>query len=303
MPWQISRNGRVAVTWGSSAAATRRPRCADWRTGPCPRDQRGVELLESRDREEHLATHLDHVGHRELVTGPQPVRDALHRAHVGSDVLPDAPVTTRGPRREPPLLIGEVDRQPVDLELAQVGDVGVLAEAPADPGGPRGHLLHRECVVKAHHPLAVLDRGELGRNRPAHLLRRRVRRAQIGMGLLELLELMQQRVELGVGGGGAVQHVVAPAVVLDQLRDLPVTLARPGRSRRRSSRRRGRLGRRRRSWGFCRHGPHPLAHHRQSARGGPDGAAALPVTSRSVASAGLRLSRSDPGQLWRRVSR
>ena len=50
-----------------------------------------------------------------------------------------------------------------------------------------------------------------------------------GNSLLERLELAQPHVEVGVGQRRVVEHVVAPAGVLDLLGELPVTLARLGR--------------------------------------------------------------------------
>jgi hypothetical protein len=59
-------------------------------------------------------------------------------------------------------------------------------------------------------------------DRPAgHALRGRVGRDEIGMLGLEPLELVQQRVELGVRDLGGVQDVVALFVVADLLPKLP----------------------------------------------------------------------------------
>ena len=91
---------------------------------------------------------------------PSPVsRSGTSRdgAHVGRDVLAGAPVAAGRRPDQPAVLVDQVDRQPVDLELAQVA-------APAPPGvaldplGPGGQLLVGEHVVQAEHPLEVLDR-------------------------------------------------------------------------------------------------------------------------------------------------
>ncbi len=68
-------------------------------------------------------------------------------------------------------------------------------------------------------------RGEVGRDRPADLLGRRVGRPQLGVGVLEGLEAPQPSVEVGVVEGRVVEHVVAPAGVLDLLGEEAVLLA------------------------------------------------------------------------------
>ena len=67
--------------------------------------------------------------------------------------------------------------------------------------------------------------GELGRDRAADLLRRRVRRPQLRELLLELLQPAQPLVVVGVGQGRVVEHEVAPARVLDLLADPLVLVA------------------------------------------------------------------------------
>ena len=69
-------------------------------------------------------------------------------------------------------------------------------------------------------------RGELGRDRAADLLGRRVRRPQLRELLLELLEPPQPLVVVGVGQRRVVEHEVAPARLLDLLAEPLVLLAR-----------------------------------------------------------------------------
>ena len=64
------------------------------------------------------------------------------------------------------------------------------------------------------------------RDLPADLLRRRVGGAELGPLLLDGLELAQPLVEVGVGQGRVVEHVVAPAGVLDLFRQPLMRLAR-----------------------------------------------------------------------------
>ena len=104
------------------------------------------------------------------------MRHALDGADVEGDVLPRPAVTTGEGLGEPAVLVEQVDRQPVDLELAEVMDLGAPGLA-LDPVEPLVQLLRREGVVEAEHPLAVVDRGELGGEGAADLLRRALRGA------------------------------------------------------------------------------------------------------------------------------
>src|SRR3989442_637126 len=75
-----------------------------------------VELLELLAGEVDLAADLHQLG--DLVAR-QPVGDVGDRPHVGRDVLAGAAVTAGGGAGEPALLVREVDREAVDLQLAQ----------------------------------------------------------------------------------------------------------------------------------------------------------------------------------------
>ncbi len=78
-----------------------------------------VELVEGDLRQEDLAAHLHEVG--QLVGGAvEPVRDARHERHVHRDVLPHDPVAARGRADERAALVAQVDREAVDLQLAEV---------------------------------------------------------------------------------------------------------------------------------------------------------------------------------------
>ena len=120
------------------------------------------------------------------------------------------------------------------------------AAVALEPRPPGFELLLGERVVEAEQPLGVLDGSELGRHGATDVLGRRVGGAQLGELVLERLELLHQRVELAVGDGRLVEHVVAPAVVLDRLGQQGVLLAR--------------LWRRCRSASTVRAGVHSLRH-------------------------------------------
>ncbi len=80
-------------------------------------DKRRVQVGERGEREVDLAADLDQLGH---IVAVQPIRHVAHRADVGGDVFAGAPVAAGGRRgHEPTLLVGQVDREPIDLQLAQ----------------------------------------------------------------------------------------------------------------------------------------------------------------------------------------
>ena len=175
-------------------------------------DQLRVELTERLDREVDLAAHLDEVGHRVRRGRRELGRDAAHRAHVERDVLARAAVAAGQRTGEAPLLVEEVDGQPVDLQLAQVVQLGT-ARVTRDPRVPLEHLLGRERVVETEHPLEVVDRGEVGgEDRAADLLGGAVGGAQARVGVLERVEPAHQQVVLAVADRRGVAHVVGELV-------------------------------------------------------------------------------------------
>ena len=136
------------------------------------------------------------------------------RAHVGGHVLADLPVAARRAADELPVLVHDRDRDAVDLRLAHVAR---LAAQPLDDAvAPGGQLLVVEGVVERQQRRGVAHRREQRGDRDAaHALGRRIGRQQLGVPLLERVELAHQLVEVGVGDLGRVEHVVAVGVVID----------------------------------------------------------------------------------------
>ena len=227
MPWQTIPSARLAVTRGSFCRSD--PAAALRGLAKAGRPASVIDTL-SRSKashgQEHLAADLEQPGHREPVRGRQPVGHGVDRLDVGRDVLAGAAVTPGEGPHQPAVLVEEVDREAVDLELAQ--QVGRLEALALQTGVPPLELVVGERVVEALHPLEVVDRGELGGHRSTDLLGRRVGGAELGEPVLQRLELAQPHVEVGVRQRRVVEHVVAPAGVVDLLADLPVTLARLG---------------------------------------------------------------------------
>ena len=168
-------------------------------------DERGVEVGERLDREVDLAADL-HPGR--VVGAGEPVRDVLDRLDVVGDVLAGAAVAAGERPHQAAVLVEQVDGEAVDLQLAEVVEVGAVGVA-RDARRPGGQLLGAEAVVEAQHPLEVVDGTEVGReDRPADLLGRAVRCPQGGVGLLELAQPPDDRVVLGIADGRRVLDVV-----------------------------------------------------------------------------------------------
>ena len=81
-------------------------------------------------------------------------------------------------------------------------------EALANALVERAQILFVVGVVEAEHRLEVLDLGEALGGTSADALRRRIRRQQLGMRGFERLELVHQRVEVGVADLGRGLYVV-----------------------------------------------------------------------------------------------
>ena len=171
-----------------------------------------VQFLECGHRHVDLAANLHH---RRRLT-PQQQRHRADRAHVGGDVLADLTVAAGRRFDQAPILIGERDRQPVDLQLARIR-VRFLAEEPDHALLPCFEVLQVLHVVEREHSLPVRHRGEqigCGTTEP---LGGRVRCHQLGMLGLDGLQLAKQRVELDVCDLRVIENVVAVVVVTERL--------------------------------------------------------------------------------------
>ena len=179
----------------------------------------GLELLverrEGRAGHVHLAPGFERVTGR---IGAQGERDGADGPQVGGDVLAGVAIAPGRAARERSTLVAEADRQAVDLQLADVGHarIGIgQAQALAHPGVELAQLVGAEGVAQREHRDRVPDLGEAGRWRRPHPLGGRIRGQQLRMGNLELLQLPEEAVVLGVGDGRRVQDVVAVVRLLE----------------------------------------------------------------------------------------
>ncbi len=173
-----------------------------------------VERFEGGDRQVDLAADFDQL---RRVGDSQ--RNRADRAQVLRHVLADATVAAGGAADQDAVLVGERDRQPVDLRLGRVaelrrGDIEAL-QVVGEPVLPGAQLLLIAGIAEREHLLDVFDLLEPLQRRRPHPLGRRVRRAQLGVGRLDRAQLVEQRVVGVVADLGFVEDVVEPVVALE----------------------------------------------------------------------------------------
>ena len=175
-----------------------------------------VELCEVGARQVHLAAHLEQ-GRRAL----HAQRDGLDRAQVLRHVLAHLAIATGGAAHQHPVLVHQRDRQAVDLRLGLVLDSRVLhpllLQQVVHACLPRTQLVLVARVGERQHRLEVRHLLELRERLGADALRRRIGREELGMLRLEVPQLVDQLVVLGVGDLGVVEDVVAVVVVVELL--------------------------------------------------------------------------------------
>ena len=120
------------------------------------------------------------------------------RAQVLGHVLADPAVAAGRAADQDAVLIGERDRQAIDLRLGRVaelrgGDVEPL-QVVGQAGLPGAQLLLVAGIAEREHLLGMLDLLEAVQRRRPDPLRWRVRRVQLGVLGLDRAQLIEQRV-------------------------------------------------------------------------------------------------------------
>jgi hypothetical protein len=143
-----------------------------------------VQLAESGERHVDLAAHLRH---RREAVGPHLQRHRPDGAQVHRHLLALVAVAARRSTREHAVLVGEVDREPVDLRLDHISDGLVGIESLAHVLGPLEQALAAGDLLERAHRRQVLHLLEALARRRADALRGRVRGDQVWMLVLERL--------------------------------------------------------------------------------------------------------------------
>ncbi len=107
---------------------------------------RGIEGLEILQPEVDLAAHLEQIRDRVLRRRGQLTGDVLDGACVERDVLTGASVAAGRAAHQPSLLVNQVQRDTVDLHLAQI--VQIRPGFGLDPARPGTQFIEIEDIVQ-----------------------------------------------------------------------------------------------------------------------------------------------------------
>ncbi len=213
MPWTMASSAREAVIRGSFC---RSDPAAELRglanAGLARVEQRLVQLLERR-----RPAGTPRPAPRAWPDSPEPVqprRDRGDRPDVRRDVLAGAAVAPGGRPDQRAVPVDQVDRQPVDLQLAQVRARRRRARAARSAQPPRSSSVNTLSRLSSRSRCSTgVNSVEIG---AVHGLGRRVGRAQLRVLLLERAQLAHLGVVVDVGDGRRVEHVV-PVIGLGDL--------------------------------------------------------------------------------------
>ena len=148
-----------------------------------------------------------------------PERYALDGPEIQGHVLTGDAVAPGGAAHEDAVLVGEGYRQAIVLQLAHHVE-GAGLQQVGRPGVPGHELAGVEGVGEAVHGDRVPHLGEPLGGLGADTLRRRLRRNQFRVLLLQAAQLPQQRVVLGVAYGRLIQDVVEVVVAVQLLPEI-----------------------------------------------------------------------------------
>ncbi len=159
-------------------------------------DQPFVQAVEVPGEHDDLAADGEERRHRALAVA-QLQGDAGDGADVGGDPLPLAPVAAGGRLEEDAVAVDQLDGEAVELGLEHVldGDVRPQPLAQALVEAAQGGLVL--AGVERQHGRRVLDGGEAVDRRAGDALGGGVLGDEVGVLLLQLLQLLEEAVELG----------------------------------------------------------------------------------------------------------
>ncbi len=170
---------------------------------------------------EDLAAHLDD-GRRGAL---QPLRHRGDRAHGVRHVLARLAVAARRRLDERAVLVAQADGEAVELQLGVVGDRRVVVGEAERLADARVELLRAGGAgvglgLDREHRHRVAHRSQAFEHRADDALRRRIGADELGVRRLDRLQLLEQRVVVGVGDLGLIEHVVRVRVMREQVAQL-----------------------------------------------------------------------------------
>ncbi len=170
--------------------------------------------MNEASRHEHLAANFEIGGDAGFLQflRRNDKRHRAHGAHVGRNVFSGRAVAARDAAHQLAAFITQRQRHAVELEFADVLNVGAPAEF-LHPPLPIAQLFFAVSVVERQHRRGMRDFDESLARLAADALRRRIGRDQLGMRGLELFQLVHQTIEFGVADFGIVEHVIAVLVM------------------------------------------------------------------------------------------
>ena len=172
-----------------------------------------VQGLEHGPRHEYLAPDFERVG---IVVAPQLQGNAAYGFHILGHIVTPRAVAPRHRLHQPAVLVDERDGGTVELQFAHQLKL-LTHQSRAHPVVKGSHLFNRIGVAQRQHGIAVLDLRKGPVDVVAHPLRRRVGVEILGIGLLELLQLVHHLVEGAVVDGRGIQHIVVIVVLVELL--------------------------------------------------------------------------------------
>ena len=146
----------------------------------------------------------------------EPQRDLADGAQIGGDVLALDAVAARRPDREHAIAVREAHRRAVDFHLERIARRPDLGHEPPVPVLPLGELCFGERVGERQHGHEVAMLTELVGRLGAHAVGGAVGRPQLRVLGLELLQLAEQPVVLGVRDLRLVEYVAGVVGALEE---------------------------------------------------------------------------------------
>lgn len=155
----------------------------------------GVQRREVIDVHQRLGTNRQDAGRRHSAH-PKPERQRGNRLDILRDILTAYAVAACGRADETAVFVHELERQAIELRLQHVRRT--LAERLADPAIELANGIRRGHRIETQHRGRMSYLPERGQRRTSHSLCRRVWRDELGVGLFQAAQLVEEAIVLFV---------------------------------------------------------------------------------------------------------